>query len=471
MFSNTENNKNHLIWFFKLKKIIPPIFFSIITLFITLIFLFGILEIGFRIYYHKTGKILAVDEEEKCLKDILRMDLSDREVMISYDRKIPRDDEYSNILGRTVRNNLSVMKSIDSEYRSGIPNTKVRVMALTVKTNSQHMRAIKDFDYKKPLGTIRIALLGDSFTWGSDSIQIYTYANILESLIPNSEVLNFGIKGSGIDNMYLRWKYEALNFKPDVVVMAIFADDIQRIQPCIKKPKFEIDDGKLIITNMPPPSFEEIQEHYEEPKFESYFLKHIIYNLKYFKGVTRTQYDYGFDILPIMLDEIKTKSEEDGTFFMVAIIDAHMGIYGEYEEEAVKRLKSILNIKKIPYMDMFETFKYEGVKNLTDINLYAIYKGLGHLSPIGNALFAQGIKNKIEEYGVIQKQKDYYFYYNPQQGYSLIFQDKKNSLNRHELNPIHLTFFNEHGIINPPGDFKLDSNLSHDVLYVLWSEY
>jgi len=387
-------------------RTIPKIFKHLVVLFVTLIFLFATVEIGFRVYYHKTGQIIAVDEEERCLKTAYKK-ASNESDPYRFEPYYPPHGvgelEYSNISGLTITNNVKGNTNWTGEVKSGI---EFNIFEYFINTNSQHMRAIKDFDYEKNPERTRIVLLGDSYTWGDDVPNKYSYASILEQLIPNSEVLNFGIKGIGIDLMYLRWKYEALNFKPDIVVMTVYTDDIRRAQPCVHKPKFEINNNKLVITNIPPPSYKEIFENYKKPVFESYFLKHLLYNIKYFRGVTKKQYDYGFSILPFIIDEIKTKSKEDGTFFMVAIINGEGGVYKGYEEEAVKRFKSLLEEKKIPYVESFGIFNSEGYKE-NDKILYS-----GHFSVLGNALFAQGIKNKFEEQKVIYKQEDYYFDYN-----------------------------------------------------------
>ena len=101
----------------------------------------------------------------------------------------------------------------------------------------------------------RIVALGDSFTYGDEAPLRFSWPYVLETLVDKSEVLNMGIRGVGIDVMYLKWKYEALNYQPDVVIYAIFTDDVQRINPCIYKSKFNIVDGKLVLTNLPPPTF------------------------------------------------------------------------------------------------------------------------------------------------------------------------------------------------------------------------
>lgn len=371
---------------------------TLILLFATIIILFLFAEIVFRFYYYSTDKIIAMDEEEKCLRSIY-LKTSDLDNPFRFENNFftthkQSEVEYSNITGITIKNKIRNNENLTLELKNG---EYVNIFEYYINTNSQHMRAIKDFDYKKNRDTIRIALFGDSYTWGDEAPQKYTYASILERLIPNSEVLNFGIKGIGVDTMYLRWKYEALNFNPDIIIVTIFTDDIRRMQPCIHKPKLKIQNNQVNITNMPPPSHKDIFENYKKPFFESYFIKHLIYNLKYLGDVTKKQYNYGFEILPYILEDMKS----DDAFLLVAIINAKDGKYQEHEEESVKKLKNLLESKKIAYIDMVELFESQGY-DADDSRLH-----FGHFTALGNALFANGLKNKLEDEKAIPNDKDY----------------------------------------------------------------
>ncbi|MCH8003663.1 MAG: hypothetical protein IH934_03440 [Nanoarchaeota archaeon] len=391
--------------------------FSLLCVSIILMLIIG--EVVIRFYYHATDKIIAKDQEELCAKGayIKAANVNDP------NRYNPGDTtylEYSNYTGIRPKANWNVNYIVTLENYS---NKKIKYYIFN--TNSKHIRGLKDINYTKNPNKTRIAILGDSFTWGADVSIKFSYVSMLEELIPNSEVLNFGIEGIGIDTMYLRWKYEALKFSPDIVIFAIYTDNIARAQPCIHKPKLIVKDNKLKITNIPPPSYEEIYKTYKEPKLESYLIKHLLYNLKYVKGVSKTQYEYGFDILDLILDEIKDKSKEDNTHFIVLIIDrGNDYINTKVELRVIERLKNMLKQKNIKYIDSESIFWKENYIPTDNSN-----RTIGHFTPEGNSILAQGIKNKLEDEHIIPKYKDYTFkwvidYYGLD---TLILQNKQNS--------------------------------------------
>ncbi len=75
---------------------------------------------------------------------------------------------------------------------------------------------------------IRIAVLGDSFTFGEEISDDETYSARLEQIIPNSEVLNFGNHGYGHDQMLIYFRSEVRRYRPDIVVLGFVPMDMQR---------------------------------------------------------------------------------------------------------------------------------------------------------------------------------------------------------------------------------------------------
>ena len=351
-----------------------------------------------RIYYAKNGKLVAMDEEDKCSKQLYKQ-ISNISTINRFNPGFTSYYEYSNFTGIMPQANINFNELfMVNEEGSGI-----NFIFAAEKTNAQHMRALKNFSYEKSPGVIRIALMGDSFTWGADVPFKYTYGSILEELVLNSEVLNFGVEGVGIDVMYLRWKYESLKFNPDVMVFTMFIDDIRRARPCIHKPKLSRKGGNLEITNLPPPSYEEILKTYKEPKVMSYFFEHLIFKINTIGGSLK-EYQNGLDILELQLNEMKLYSQREHSYFMVLLIEAGNDYKNnKLELDYIDKTKEILRKMQIPYITSKEIFGRERFV-ATDTSPF---KNMGHFTPEGYGLLAQGIKNKLEKDGVIQKQKDY----------------------------------------------------------------
>lgn len=88
----------------------------------------------------------------------------------------------------------------------------------------------RDHSHEKPAGTVRIAVLGDSFTEARQVDVSETFWSVTERKLADcrglagrqAEVLNFGVSGYGTVQEYLLLEHVWL-FHPDVVLVAFFA--------------------------------------------------------------------------------------------------------------------------------------------------------------------------------------------------------------------------------------------------------
>lgn len=135
----------------------------------------------------------------------------------------------------------------------------------------------------------RIALIGDSFTFANDVHYEDSWGYQLESTLGNdTQVLNFGVTGFGIDQAYLNYEHAVKSWRPDIVIFGVFPDDLERamaVYPFIRRPRWEIPfakprllprDGRPVIVNAPvlPP-----QEVFAHPDIKA--LPHLAYDRGY----------------------------------------------------------------------------------------------------------------------------------------------------------------------------------------------
>ena len=71
-------------------------------------------------------------------------------------------------------------------------------------SNAQGARSLREYASKPAPGTLRIAAFGDSFVYGSEVGDREVWSAQLEQLVPEIEVLNFGVGGYGTDQAVLR---------------------------------------------------------------------------------------------------------------------------------------------------------------------------------------------------------------------------------------------------------------------------
>jgi hypothetical protein len=114
-------------------------------------------------------------------------------------------------------------------------------------------------------GDCRVALLGDSYTFGVGVSFADTWGAQLANMLPQGcRILNFGVGGYGVGQMYLRYMKDVVSWNPQVVVFAFIDNDILRTlsgysflafpgsDMPIAMPRFRLDgEGKFTVANMP----------------------------------------------------------------------------------------------------------------------------------------------------------------------------------------------------------------------------
>ncbi|HEV8268258.1 MAG TPA: SGNH/GDSL hydrolase family protein [Thermoanaerobaculia bacterium] len=108
----------------------------------------------------------------------------------------------------------------------------------------------------KVAGTSRIAVLGDSFVFGSGVVEEARMTNLLEARLGGrAEVLNFGVPGYGTDQEWLLLKRDVVRYRPDIVVLVFYVNDlaenVSRVIYGLPKPRFALEAGRLVQVDRP----------------------------------------------------------------------------------------------------------------------------------------------------------------------------------------------------------------------------
>lgn len=118
------------------------------------------------------------------------------------------------------------------------------------KTNNKGFRNDKDINYKKEPGEIRVIALGDSHTQGYDVNQNETFSSVAENMLNKnglkSTVINAGVSGFSTAEELVFLENEGYKYKPDYVVVALFANDYQ---DNIRSDLFELRDDTIVVKN------------------------------------------------------------------------------------------------------------------------------------------------------------------------------------------------------------------------------
>ena len=113
----------------------------------------------------------------------------------------------------------------------------------------------------------RIALVGDSYTFALEVPYEQSWGYQLEKTIgDDTQVLNFGVDGYGLDQAYLRYVRDVRAWHPQIVILSIIDDDLRR-SICVygflcypdfdmpfPKPRFLLRGNHLTLVNVPLPA-------------------------------------------------------------------------------------------------------------------------------------------------------------------------------------------------------------------------
>lgn len=128
-----------------------------------------------------------------------------------------------------------------------------------VTTNQEGLRD-REHARSKPPGTVRIAVLGDSFAEAQQVEQHAAFWSILESELNRQpvmagqtvEVLNFGISGYGTTEALQMLRHTVWGYEPDLVLLAFFpGNDVhnnsRELEDDPGRPYFDLRDDRLVL--------------------------------------------------------------------------------------------------------------------------------------------------------------------------------------------------------------------------------
>ncbi|HUG52910.1 MAG TPA: SGNH/GDSL hydrolase family protein [Vicinamibacteria bacterium] len=129
-----------------------------------------------------------------------------------------------------------------------------------VAINAQGLREAERH-YVAPPGTFRVLALGDSFVEGYTVAYEQTVTQAAEKALSRPgcpvEVLNAGHAGYGTDQEYLFYRDEGVKYRPQVVLLFLFYNDIfsNTVSNYFGSPKplLAVRHGALVLTNEPVP--------------------------------------------------------------------------------------------------------------------------------------------------------------------------------------------------------------------------
>jgi len=106
----------------------------------------------------------------------------------------------------------------------------------------------------------RVMALGDSFTFGAEAGEGEDWPSLVGARDERLQMINFGVSGYGLGQMYLTLREEIEEYRPHVVICSPISPNVYRTLLSFREwhsPRYELDEqGELTLTNVPFPSVE-----------------------------------------------------------------------------------------------------------------------------------------------------------------------------------------------------------------------
>jgi len=227
-------------------------------------------------------------------------------------------DLYNSMLGWKIKPNADVM-------HSKLGRWKVRVT-----TNSFGLRGTTPNEQYKAANVVRIGIVGASQTFGESVNDAEAYVSLLDRKLNNTEVLNFGVRGYGTDQMLLYYDNEARNYDLDITILAFAFHHMPRNIRSFTfyaKPYYIKNANGLELLGAPVPNeFEFFDKNISRPD------KHILNNsvllrigLSYFRSIKKQQfYDAESDVWDLtkaIVTKISNSVKKDNSHFILLNIE------------------------------------------------------------------------------------------------------------------------------------------------------
>lgn len=267
----------------------------------------------------------------------------------------------------------------------------------TLNTNSIGIRGKTEYSIEKDSDKSRFFIIGDSFTFGEDVSDNETYPYYLQELLPNSEIMNFGVHGYGHDQMLISLKEQGPKYNPDYVILGFIEPDTKRNMVNFRdyaKPKFKIKKGKLILTSVPVPTpGSNLKWDWTRPRIIDVFaiIKHRI------REKTGKYDTEKAELAKALLNEIVIECKKINAVPIFVYIPLIPEVYtNEYMVSGEKYLLEICdNNSDVLFFTTRPYLMNKGMKG-------TVYKDKGHWGPEGNYAIAEAIKQYLIENSLIK---------------------------------------------------------------------
>ncbi|NUN97373.1 MAG: SGNH/GDSL hydrolase family protein [Candidatus Omnitrophica bacterium] len=282
---------------------------------------------------------------------------------------------------------------------------KAKLRGEEVNTNVHGQRGTLDWPVERTPDKQRILIIGDSYTFGFEVKDNESYPAQLNNLLPQAEVINWGVPGYGTDQQLLLYERDGVRFKPDVVVLGFYTRDLFRNDTWFRsfsKPVFEVVDGELALTHTEIISPTEMVRQYTtgERRFETKGLYLLEYARRMFEKLERRRVDETSPewlVTSKIIERFARRARAEGSKPFLLILP-HDEIL-EKEVSATSDTARLLTEKSVelgmPSLDLTPILRETARKDPRPL-----YKG--HMTAWGNEVTARALLEALKKEGLVE---------------------------------------------------------------------
>lgn len=272
-----------------------------------------------------------------------------------------------------------------------------------ITINADGFRGLADYVGSKSPDRLRLICLGDSFTLGYGVGDRDAYPAQLESIHPESQVVNMGQGGYSIGQCYLWYLRDGEPLEGDAVVFAFILDDIWRmgegrLANGAAAPGFEVRSGELFVTGQPlPPPIPTGSPIVDRRQTADFVIEHsaLFRTAQTVVGAAsevgpRTDRQEKFRVALRIIEELHRHAADHGTPLLLVLLPELRELLNMRDAETYRAasalLQSFARDHGIPFLDVYDEFADAGPGQ---VESYFLTEHWHHYSERGNQLVAR----------------------------------------------------------------------------------
>ncbi len=224
------------------------------------------------------------------------------------------------------------------------PNARVKhikpgLWDVSISTNKHGLRGKNTDDLLNLNNRLKIGFIGASQTFGESVNDNEVYVSLLDKKLDDAQVLNFGVRGYGTDQMLLYYENEIKDYALDVIVLAFAFHHIPRNTSSFTfyaKPYFVKDETGLSLAGSPIPNQYDLFDHNAGVDRISFMNKSVVMRilLRYFRNYQEksifTVNSKVWELTKLVIKNFAESARQNNTHFVLLNIEHN---YSQLEQD------------------------------------------------------------------------------------------------------------------------------------------